>query len=50
VTPPPTDALGGPTGQPTGDTWRIALLGFAALFVSLLIFSPRKISSKRRRR
>jgi hypothetical protein len=50
VTPPPTDALGGTTGQPAGDTWRIALLGLAALLASLLIFSPSKTSPERRRR
>jgi Prealbumin-like fold domain len=50
VTPPPTDALGIPTGQPAGDTWRFALLGLAALLASLLIFSPSKTSPERRRR
>ena len=50
VTPPPTDTLGGTTGQPAGDTWRIALLGLAALLASLLIFSPSRTSPERRRR
>jgi hypothetical protein len=49
VTPPPTDALGTTPGQPAGDTWRIALLGLAALLASLLVFSP-KTSPERRRR
>jgi hypothetical protein len=50
VTPPPTDALGSTPGQPAGDTWRIALLGLAALLASLLVFSPRKTRLERRRR
>jgi hypothetical protein len=50
VTPPPTDTLGIPTGQPAGDTWRIALLGLAALLASLLVFGPSETSSVRRRR
>lgn len=49
VTPPPTDTL--PTsGTPSSDTWRIALLGFAALLASLLILSPSATSPERRRR
>jgi hypothetical protein len=50
VTPPPTATLGSSTGQPAGDTWRIALLGLAALLASLLIFSPRTTSRELRRR
>ena len=49
ITPPPTSALGSVPAQPAGDTWRIALLGLAALLASLLIFSP-KTSPERRRR
>jgi hypothetical protein len=50
VTPPPTATLGGSTGQPAGDTWRIALLGLAALLAALLILSPNRTSPERRRR
>jgi hypothetical protein len=49
VTPPPTSALGSVPAQPAGDTWRIALLGLAALLASLLVFIP-KTSPERRRR
>ena len=49
ITPPPTSALGSVPAQPAGDTWRIALLGLAALLASLLVFSP-KTSPERRRR
>ena len=49
ITPPPTSALGSVPAQHAGDTWRIALLGLAALLASLLIFSP-KTSPERRRR
>ena len=49
VTPPPTNTLGIPAGEPAGYTWRIALLGLAALLASLLVFSP-KTSPERRRR
>jgi hypothetical protein len=49
ITPPPTTALGSVPAQPAGDTWRIALLGLAALLASLLVFSP-KTSPERRRR
>ena len=48
VTPPPTSLVGGTAGQPSTDTWRIALLALAALLASLLIFSP-KTSPERRR-
>lgn len=50
LTPPPTDALGTTTGQPAGDTWRIALLGLAALLACLLLFTPGTTSPERRRR
>jgi hypothetical protein len=49
ITPPPTSALGSVPARPAGDTWRIALLGLAALLASLLVFSP-KTSPERRRR
>ncbi len=50
VTPPPTDTLGLPAGQPASDAWRIALLGLAALLASLLILTERATSPERRRR
>jgi len=49
VTPPPTDALGTTTGQPTGDTRRLSLLALAALLASLLLFTPKTIPERRRR-
>ena len=49
ITPPPTSALGSVPAQPASDTWRIALLGLAALLASLLVFSP-KTSPERLRR
>jgi uncharacterized repeat protein (TIGR01451 family) len=49
ITPPPTSALGSVPAQPAGDTWRIALLGLAALLASLLVFIP-KTSPERRHR
>ncbi len=49
LTPPPTAALGSTTGQPAGGTW-LVLLALAGLLASLLILTPRKASTERRRR
>jgi hypothetical protein len=49
VTPPPTDTLP-TTGTPSGDIWRLVLLGLAALLASLLLLSPRGASPERSRR
>ena len=50
VTPPPTDALPGSPAGPAGDTWRLALLGIAAVLAVTLLLTPAMPAKVRRRR
>jgi hypothetical protein len=49
VTPPPTATVDF-TGGSGSDSWRIVLLGIAALLASLLLFTPAERAVSRRRR
>jgi mucin-2 len=46
VTPPPTDTL--PTsGTPNGDSWRLVLMGLAALLATVLLLTPVRATTRR---
>ncbi|MBP1705090.1 MAG: hypothetical protein H6Q36_829 [Chloroflexi bacterium] len=49
VTPPPTDTLGLASGTGS-DSWRIVLLGIAALLATILLLTPAERAFARRRR
>ncbi len=46
ITPPPTDSVGGSNGSGNSTGWLLAVVGLAALVVSLVIRTPARRTSR----